>query len=45
MLQGGRASASTSAPAGPAVGDRVVELTAREFALLEMFLRHADQVL
>ncbi len=27
------------------VGDRVVELTAREFALLEAFLRHADQVL
>ena len=27
------------------VGDRVVELTAREFALLETFLRHADQVL
>ena len=28
-----------------AVGDRMVELTAREFALLETFLRHADQVL
>ena len=27
------------------VGDRVVELTAREFALLEAFLRHADQVM
>jgi len=27
------------------VDDRVVELTAREFALLETFLRHADQVL
>jgi DNA-binding response OmpR family regulator len=27
------------------VHDRAVELTAREFALLEMFLRHADQVL
>ncbi len=27
------------------VDDRVVELTAREFALLEAFLRHADQVL
>jgi DNA-binding response OmpR family regulator len=27
------------------VGDRVVDLTAREFSLLEMFLRHADQVL
>lgn len=27
------------------VGDRMVELTAREFALLETFLRHADQVL
>jgi len=27
------------------VGDRVVELTAREFALTETFLRHADQVL
>jgi DNA-binding response OmpR family regulator len=27
------------------VGDRMVELTAREFALLEAFLRHADQVL
>jgi DNA-binding response OmpR family regulator len=27
------------------VGDRTVELTAREFALLETFLRHADQVL
>lgn len=27
------------------VGDRVVELTAREFALLETFLRHAGQVL
>jgi DNA-binding response OmpR family regulator len=27
------------------VGDRIVELTAREFALLETFLRHADQVL
>jgi DNA-binding response OmpR family regulator len=27
------------------VGDRAVELTAREFSLLERFLRHADQVL
>ncbi|MET0317876.1 MAG: winged helix-turn-helix domain-containing protein, partial [Rhodococcus fascians] len=27
------------------IGDRVVDLTAREFALLEVFLRHADQVL
>jgi DNA-binding response OmpR family regulator len=27
------------------VGDRVVELTAREFALAEVFLRHAGQVL
>jgi two-component system, OmpR family, copper resistance phosphate regulon response regulator CusR len=27
------------------VGDRVVELTAREYALLETFMRHADQVL
>jgi DNA-binding response OmpR family regulator len=27
------------------VGERTVELTAREFALLETFLRHADQVL
>jgi DNA-binding response OmpR family regulator len=27
------------------VGDRTVELTAREFALLETFLRHAGQVL
>jgi DNA-binding response OmpR family regulator len=27
------------------VGDRVVELTAREFALLETFIRHRDQVL
>jgi DNA-binding response OmpR family regulator len=27
------------------VGDRTVELTAREFALLETFLRHPDQVL
>jgi DNA-binding response OmpR family regulator len=27
------------------VGDRVVELTAREFALTEVFLRHAGQVL
>jgi DNA-binding response OmpR family regulator len=27
------------------VGDRVVELTAREFGLLETFLRHPDQVL
>ncbi len=27
------------------VGDRVVELTAREFALLETFLRHSGQVL
>jgi DNA-binding response OmpR family regulator len=27
------------------VDDRVVDLTAREFALLETFLRHADQVL
>lgn len=27
------------------VGDRVVELTAREFALLETFVRHGDQVL
>jgi DNA-binding response OmpR family regulator len=27
------------------VGGRTVELTAREFALLETFLRHADQVL
>ncbi|AYJ50734.1 response regulator transcription factor [Rhodococcus sp. P1Y] len=27
------------------VGDRTVDLTAREFALLEVFLRHADQVL
>ncbi|MFP5325949.1 MAG: response regulator transcription factor [Acidimicrobiia bacterium] len=27
------------------VGDRTVELTAREFALLENFLRHPDQVL
>lgn len=28
-----------------AVGERAVELTAREFGLLEMFLRHPDQVL
>jgi two-component system, OmpR family, copper resistance phosphate regulon response regulator CusR len=27
------------------IGDRTVELTAREFALLETFLRHTDQVL
>lgn len=27
------------------VGDAVVDLTAREFALLEVFMRHADQVL
>lgn len=27
------------------VGDRTVELTAREFGLLEQFVRHADQVL
>jgi DNA-binding response OmpR family regulator len=27
------------------VGDRTIDLTGREFALLEMFLRHADQVL
>jgi DNA-binding response OmpR family regulator len=27
------------------VGDKTVELTAREFGLLEMFLRHVDQVL
>ena len=27
------------------VGDRVVELTAREFALMEVFLRHSGQVL
>lgn len=27
------------------VGDKVVDLTAREFSLLETFLRHADQVL
>ena len=27
------------------IGDRSVELTAREYALLEVFLRHADQVL
>jgi DNA-binding response OmpR family regulator len=27
------------------VGERSVELTAREYALLEVFLRHADQVL
>ncbi len=27
------------------IGDRVVELTAREFALAEVFLRHAGQVL
>jgi DNA-binding response OmpR family regulator len=27
------------------VGDRIVDLTAREFALLETLLRHADQVL
>ena len=27
------------------VGDRAVELTAREFALLETLMRHADQVL
>jgi DNA-binding response OmpR family regulator len=27
------------------VGDRVVDLSAREFALAEEFLRHADQVL
>jgi len=27
------------------VGERAVELTAREYALLEMFLRHPDQVL
>lgn len=27
------------------IGDSVVDLTAREFALLEVFLRHADQVL
>jgi two-component system, OmpR family, copper resistance phosphate regulon response regulator CusR len=28
-----------------AVGDRSVELTAREYAMLEVFLRHPDQVL
>jgi two-component system copper resistance phosphate regulon response regulator CusR len=27
------------------IGSRAVELTAREYALLEMFLRHSDQVL
>ena len=27
------------------VGDRTVELTAREYSLLETFLRHPDQVL
>lgn len=27
------------------VGENIVELTSREFALLEVFLRHADQVL
>jgi DNA-binding response OmpR family regulator len=27
------------------IGDRVIELTAREFALLEVFIRHAGQVL
>ena len=27
------------------IGDRTVELTAREFGLLEQFVRHADQVL
>ena len=30
---------------GDPAGDRVVELTAREFALAEVFLRHAGQVL
>jgi DNA-binding response OmpR family regulator len=28
-----------------AVDDRIIDLTAREFALLETFLRHPDQVL
>ena len=28
-----------------AIGDRAVELTAREYSLLEVFLRHPDQVL
>lgn len=48
----GRASPSTSgrpsssaSPGEATVGERTVELTAREFALAETFLRHPDQVL
>jgi DNA-binding response OmpR family regulator len=54
-LRDDAAAESTILTAGPvsldlrsrraSVGDRVVELTAREFALLETFLRHPDQVL
>jgi two-component system copper resistance phosphate regulon response regulator CusR len=36
---------STCAPGASASGRRNEELTAREFALLEVFLRHAGQVL
>ena len=46
--RGRRPDASTCARGGPVAvrcGDRVVELTAREFALAEVFLRHAGQVL
>ena len=39
------ASASTCAPAGPTVGEREVELSAREFALAEIFMVNAGQVL
>ncbi len=36
---------SICAPVGRTVGGRAVDLSAREFALAETFLRHAGQVL
>ena len=39
------ASRSTSAPAAPSTDGADVELTAKEFSLLETFLRHPGQVL
>jgi len=44
VLRGGRVSLDLRSRRA-SVGDRTVELTAREFSLLETLLRHTDQVL
>ena len=45
MLQRRRRARSTCGARRATVGDELVELTAREFALAEVFMRHAGQVL